>query len=412
MPDYVHNLLNKVVNADPANATYQGQGLEFFPTGLWAGAPGWMLTDLTDKWFLGGDRPALPTDLTYSGGQPLPLHYAYAAGSLFGSGAGFNDVMQGYAGDCYLMAGLEEATIQAPQYVNNMVIDNGDGTYTVRFYNNGTPDYVTVDRYLPSSPSGKFEFANMGRSLSDPNNKLWVALAEKAYAQLDESGWNGRGAGKQVNSYRSLDNGSSGLAMSQITGHAATSGSLYGMTGTTFENDFLAGRLITFNTSADPNHYVDGNVVRNHVYALVGFFSNAGGIFVLDNPWAPGAVDPSDGKPRADTLALTVDQMIAEGFVGWAEVNLHPLPYTQVVSVSTGLTLTAQGLAATGGSAAADPGPAGSYGPPGPLAQEQTITHVFAVTDLVSAGSAVEVHPTALYFQRLGKKADDPDGSA
>ena len=61
MPDYVHNLLNKVVNADPANATFQGAGLEFLATGLQTGSPGWMLRDLTDKWFMGGDEPMLPT---------------------------------------------------------------------------------------------------------------------------------------------------------------------------------------------------------------------------------------------------------------------------------------------------------------------------------------------------------------
>ena len=86
-----------------------------------------------------------------------------------------------------------------------MFVDNGDGTYTVRFYGgsygayynadgsigegfaNGTgiADYVTVDRMLPSTSSGVFAYSNYGASLTNPNNVLWIALAEKAYAHVE-----------------------------------------------------------------------------------------------------------------------------------------------------------------------------------------------------------------------------------
>lgn len=342
MPDYVHNLANKVVNFDPADAHFLGTALE--PGGLHAGSSAWELTALNAKWFLGLDRPALPDSAT---------NYAWAAGTLFGNGANYRDVTQGSAADCWLIASLEETVIQAPQIINNMFIDNGDGTYTVRFFrptNNYsvlgphvTSEYVTVDRYLPADSSGRFVVANMGASLSDPSNKLWVALAEKAYAQLDESGWTGRPADQRVNSYASLDWGYSSNALSQIAGHPATSGALAGMLATTLESDFLAHRLITFDTGAT----VANNVVPSHVYAMLGYFgSGANAVFVLANPWGTHAVvNGQDGS----MLFLTLNQMVGAGFEAWTELNLQS--NSTVVAVTSVRTLAGAGVLSPGGDA-------------------------------------------------------------
>ena len=54
-------------------------------------------------------------------------------GPLFIDGAKPEDVQQGQIGDCYFPAAMAAIAKQNPDAVNNMVKDNGDGTYTVTF---------------------------------------------------------------------------------------------------------------------------------------------------------------------------------------------------------------------------------------------------------------------------------------
>ena len=65
---------------------------------------------------------------------------------------------------------------------------------------------VTVDRALAYTSSGAIEYAGAR------GNELWVALIEKAYAQINEEGWLGHAA---TNSYAAIDGGYSDLAISQ-----------------------------------------------------------------------------------------------------------------------------------------------------------------------------------------------------
>ena len=74
-----------------------------------------------------------------------------------------------------------------------MITPNGNGTYTVRFFEpNGTPDYVTVNDELPSGGSifASITHADPSSSSNPPQRRrLWVALIEKAYAQENCEGW-------------------------------------------------------------------------------------------------------------------------------------------------------------------------------------------------------------------------------
>ena len=136
MPEYVRNLTKKVVNGDPANAHYLCNTLG----NLTANATGADLEKLVNKWFLGIDRP-----VTSSG------TYREVNGSLFQNGIDFHDIEQGGVGDCYYVASLAETTVlgTTPYTIQTMFTDNGDNTFTVRFYKNGVADYVTVDRQTP-----------------------------------------------------------------------------------------------------------------------------------------------------------------------------------------------------------------------------------------------------------------------
>jgi hypothetical protein len=77
-----------------------------------------------------------------------------------------------------------------------MFIDNGDGTYCVKFYRQGVIEYVTVDTWFPSR-DGILVYAQLGRPMLMEKaglhqQSLWVALAEKAFVLATASGWTGQ----------------------------------------------------------------------------------------------------------------------------------------------------------------------------------------------------------------------------
>ena len=193
--NYVLVLANDVVNGNAANAHYLGQTLG----NLAAGSSNAQLEKLIDKWFYGTDLPA-------TGG------YSYdtvTAGTLYGSsGPSHADEKQGNLGDCYLISALGSVADSSQAAAKNMIIDNGDGTWTVRFYSNGTADYVTVNSQLPVDSKGNLIFDGYGTSSTSGSNVLWLELLEKAYAQWNETGREGRSAA--ANSYASIEGGLDG----------------------------------------------------------------------------------------------------------------------------------------------------------------------------------------------------------
>jgi hypothetical protein len=222
MADYVRNLAGKIVNGNPANGYFQGQWLG----NLYPGSSASTLDALVQKWFYGADHPQTDIDPTTG----APFSYALAGGTLYGSSGApnVNDIAQGITGDCYFLSALGQVAMQAPTEIENMIVDNGDGTYTVRFFNNGVADYVTVDGYLPVDSTGAFIYANqmqygwtngeLPTYVADNGNVLWAALAEKAYAQLAEEGWSLPG-GWAANSYDAIGNGGQpALVLWQISG--------------------------------------------------------------------------------------------------------------------------------------------------------------------------------------------------
>jgi hypothetical protein len=284
--DYVKVLSNKLVNGDVAN-TKSGIG------NLSANSSASQMTSLIGKWFLGSDRP----DTSYT--------YQYASGSLFQNGVSYQDINQGSVGNCYLLAGLAATAFRSPSTIQNMFIDNGDNTYTVRFYNNGVADYVTVDRYLPTTSWGTFIYAHQSASdwgkYNSATNELWVALAEKAYAQLNESGWIGQ---DNTNSYAGISGGWEGAAIKQITGLSASYKSL---NFDSMVTAFTSGKFMTF---ASKDSGVAANVAANHAYTVVGYNSTTQK-FKLFNPWG---VD--NGSSKSGILELGWSELTAS-FSGW-----------------------------------------------------------------------------------------------
>ena len=144
MPGYVQNLATKVVNPSTNDATYLEQ---------YYGTTGVTLQETVNQWFLGKVEPnAVDTCDGYAAEDPNNAYTNVGATgyTLFGpNGPSFTDVAQGSAGDCWFLASLAETAARDPQIIQNMFINNGNGTWTVRFYVNGAPDYVTVNDQLP-----------------------------------------------------------------------------------------------------------------------------------------------------------------------------------------------------------------------------------------------------------------------
>jgi hypothetical protein len=227
---------------------------------------------LINKWFLGLDRPT-------AGGT-----YRNVAGQLFVNGATYSDINQGYLGDCYFMASLGETALRNPSVITNMFVVNGDGTYTVRFYRNGTPEYVTVDSYLPTDGAGRLIYAKPGAMYNNAGNELWTALAEKAYVQINEMGWLRTGLpGNGLNSFTAIEGGYIYAALGQITGQATSpfTSTTASTSFTTFVNAWNAGKSIGFASKSAP---ASSQVVGGHAYAVVGF-NAANNTITLFNPW-------------------------------------------------------------------------------------------------------------------------------
>ncbi|WP_341525984.1 C2 family cysteine protease [Nostoc sp. UHCC 0302] len=282
MADSVRVLSNKIANSDIAN-TNSGIG------NLYAGSNSTQMENLISKWFLGNDRP----DASYG--------YQFISGSLFQNGISINDVRQGQVGDCYVLATLCSLATDKSSYIQNMFIDNGDNTFTVRFYKNGVADYVTVDRYLPTR-NGYAVYAGWGSgSSSSSSNELWVALAEKAYAQMNESAWLQRGYGRDgINSYEAIAGGNEYKVMSQITALNST------MTTNVTQQDMInrvnSNNLVTFGINA---RIFGSQYSGGHALAVTSYNSSTGR-FHLHNPWGSNHLD------------LTWQELINWATTGWS----------------------------------------------------------------------------------------------
>ncbi len=93
------------------------------------------------------------------------------------------DITQGALGNCYYLALLGGIARQQPDYIEQMIIDNMDGTYTVRFHTiDGKEKNVTVDDKFWLDSRGVPVYSNI--SGQDAQHiETWVMLIEKAWAK-------------------------------------------------------------------------------------------------------------------------------------------------------------------------------------------------------------------------------------
>jgi hypothetical protein len=220
----------------------------------------------------------------------VPYSPAPAGVPLFKSGGpSYLDAEQGAVGDCWLIASLAEVAARDPQVIKSMftydgtTVDNGAtvGLYTVRFYTSSeSAVYVKVDTELPEG----------GAYYDHPTNDmgtqaLWVALAEKAYAEANALGYVTTGAGG-MDSYNAMNDGDPAWALQAITCYPATG---YSINPSNIAADWNAGRLIVLCT---PNRPASSYIVGDHCYAVVGYnaYAASGDPFEVFNPWGSNSL--------------------------------------------------------------------------------------------------------------------------
>lgn len=224
----------------------------------------------------------------------------------------YNDVRQGYLGDCYYLASLGSLAFSDPGIIRQMIAPMGDNTYALRFYSSGQEVYVRIDSDLPVS-GGSLIFAKL-----TPGNELWVALAEKAYAQ-----WAGG------NSYAKIGQGGyMDVAYRQVTGKSTSTQTVSGLSwqdpaqqaylANYLGNHIQAGHALTAG-SLSANNWP---IVGGHAYEVIAC-QNIGGTWYVTvyNPWGVDGVSPDyDNTPGDGVLTLSIVDFMKR--FSWIAVSL------------------------------------------------------------------------------------------
>jgi hypothetical protein len=221
--------------------------------------------------------------------------YAYSSAwvnqPLFVGTPKFNDIAQGQVGDCYFLAALSSLAENDPGLIQQSIVALGDGSYAVRFYQNGSETYYRVDAQLPSN-GGSPWYAKL-----TPQGALWVALEEKAFAQ-ERFG---------QNDYSSLASGWMDEGYRAVTGASYTSQSTSGSADTlaqSMANSLAAGHAVT---AASPGGS-PAPIIGNHAYNVYSVFNQSGVWYVtVYNPWGFDGTS-WDSNSSDGLLTLTASQ--------------------------------------------------------------------------------------------------------
>ena len=240
-----------------------------------------------------------------------------------------------------------------------MITDNGDNTFGVRFFVNGTAEYVTVTNDL----------ADDGTAFNRATN-IWGSLVEQAYAQIQASGditGNGSAYFNYGNSFSTIANGGyPEYALEEITGASAitdfygygpawaqyvyndtlslqssasgltTSSVLAAIAGDLAIGDdvVLASRTYAY----DSNGYT--TLVADHAMSVYGYDS-ATGELEIRNPWGT-----QPGQNWDTTFEVSLTTLLADGDTITTD-NMGVLPPPPPSVVAGALVSAAAGLQAS-----------------------------------------------------------------
>jgi hypothetical protein len=233
------------------------------------------------------DNPMLPSGST-SVYSPVPdwLGPLFKTGKGDDNGADISDISQGQLGDCYFLASLAAIVKSHPDYIRNMIKENGDGTYTVTFYRNGKPVEITVTGDLPCELWLIPAYARAG-----DGGEVWVCIVEKAYAKFNGD-------------YEAIANGGyPKVALSDLTGQQATQVPTSTDSLAAVRHALANGQPVVAATLSQPvkgvagydldGKNVQGNdLVYSHAYTITAIDDKAQTV-TMRNPWGYGSNDHS-----------------------------------------------------------------------------------------------------------------------
>lgn len=206
-------------------------------------------------------------------------------------------VEQGSVGDCGLMSALMAVAQEDPGMIRDNMRYNGDGTWTVTFFDDGEPVEITVDSSVPANGGHSLVPAglNPDGTIRYESRYSWVSIYEKAAAEYtSREGHSG---------YGNLDNGSrTGEYLSMLTPWSVD------QTNTDKDFDDIRQRkaegMVLVGTERSPDRWYlpvnkvdDPTIVPEHIYEVAGFIPAGvpapdGSVsdeerIQLRNPWGP-----------------------------------------------------------------------------------------------------------------------------
>jgi len=231
------------------------------------------------------------------------------------SGPAENDIIQGQVGDCYFVSALSGTAKADPLRIRDTVVDLGDGSYAVQFWNNGQPQFYRVDGNLPTWHGSTVPYyANFGAEGS-----IWVPIIEKAFTYF-RSG---------ANSYQSIWGGGddefhalNGQLLENVYGTSAWDTLLKIKNAMDNGKQVIAGTPGSAPTNGAP-------AVENHMYTvdhvdvqnvnILGLNFTIPVDIVLRNPWGYDGAG-NDSTPNDGYVTCTPDQFF--GYFNYAEAAL------------------------------------------------------------------------------------------
>jgi hypothetical protein len=200
-----------------------------------------------------------------------------------------NDVKQGAIGNCYFVAQLAAQAKADPAVIQNLIKDNGDGSYTVSLYLKDkrrpwqrTKTDIVVDARFPTKDGSSAAYAKPGDS-GPGGAELWVMLIEKAFAKHC-------GHYEETRGKKTPDGDVFGMMTGVSSGYRAMSALSSDALLKLCEAAVREGKPVSFgaiDTSAPEElqrSAKEAGVVMNHAYALEGVDAGKRQIS-LRNPW-------------------------------------------------------------------------------------------------------------------------------
>ncbi len=226
-------------------------------------------------------------------------------GPLFADGIKAEDVQQGQLGDCYFPAAMAAIAKANPDAIQNLIKDNGDGTYTVNFKQKdwATGKFkdvaVKVDGDLYVRPWGGPLYGRSANSAEPTKMEMWFPLVEKAYAQWKGS-YNDIGSGGMSSDVYEAVLGRTGNDMYLSNNKEAAWNQI--KKSVDAHTPVGAG---TFGEDQEAK-YTNTGVYADHAYSILGY-EQAGTerYVVLRNPW--GESEPAGNGANDGIFKLKLD---------------------------------------------------------------------------------------------------------